>query len=74
MAKEALLHSVRVLDCNAGGTLSDLIAGIDWVVQNAVFPAVMNISVVAGSSVAVNEARVVLSSSSRVRKRSTTPY
>jgi subtilisin family serine protease len=56
VAKDVALHSVRVLDCNGGGTLSDAIAGIDWVIANRKLPAVMNISLVSMSSAAFNDA------------------
>jgi aqualysin 1 len=56
VAKEASLHSVRVLNCSGAGTVEDLLAGIDWVVANRVLPAVMNISVIAGPSPAIDDA------------------
>ncbi len=31
-AKAVTLHPVRVLDCNGQGTLSDAVAGLDWVI------------------------------------------
>jgi subtilisin family serine protease len=34
VAKDAQVRSVKVLDCNGSGTLSSLLAGIDWVLQN----------------------------------------
>lgn len=40
VAKQARVHGVKVLDCNGTGTLSSLIAGIDWVVKNKKGPAV----------------------------------
>jgi subtilisin family serine protease len=40
---------VRVLDCNAYGSGSTLIAGIDWVAGNHVQPAVANVSISMGS-------------------------
>ena len=56
VAKEARLHSVRVLDCMGSGTVSGLIAGLDWVVANRVLPAVANISVLSAISIALNSA------------------
>jgi subtilisin family serine protease len=44
VAKQAILHSVRVLDCNSEGSGSGIIAGIDWVTANRVLPAVANMS------------------------------
>ncbi|MET0189925.1 MAG: S8 family peptidase [Pseudonocardia sediminis] len=40
VAKDARVHGVKVLDCNGTGTLSSLIAGIDWVVKNKKGPSV----------------------------------
>jgi subtilisin family serine protease len=34
VAKDAQVRSVKVLDCNGSGTLSSLLAGIDWVLQD----------------------------------------
>lgn len=48
VAKKATLHAVRVLDCDGDGAGSTIIAGMDWVAQNAVHPAVVNMSI--GSS------------------------
>ena len=50
VAKNVLLHSVRVLDCNNAGTTGGLAAGLDWVIANRVNPAVVNVSIGAGSS------------------------
>jgi subtilisin family serine protease len=44
VAKEVNLIAVRVLDCNGAGSDATVIAGIDWVTQNAVKPAVANVS------------------------------
>jgi len=45
VAKGVNLYSVRVLDCNASGTTSGIIAGINWVTANHVSPAVANMSI-----------------------------
>lgn len=44
IAKLVNLHAVRVLDCSGSGTVSGVIAGVDWVTNNAVHPAVANMS------------------------------
>jgi subtilisin family serine protease len=44
VAKQATLHAVRVLDCTGTGTGTQIISGIDWVMSNAVHPAVANMS------------------------------
>ena len=40
VAPQAQVRSVKVLDCNGVGTLSSLLAGIDWLARNAQRPAV----------------------------------
>jgi alpha-tubulin suppressor-like RCC1 family protein len=44
VAKQVTLRGVRVLDCDALGTVSNAIRGIDWVAANAVKPAVATIA------------------------------
>ncbi|MFI5911249.1 S8 family serine peptidase [Dactylosporangium sp. NPDC051541] len=44
VAKDVKMVAVRVLDCNGGGSYSQIIAGVDWVTKNAVKPAVANMS------------------------------
>lgn len=44
-AKNVLLIAVRVLDCEGGGSLDDLIAGFGWVAAHRVTPAVANVSI-----------------------------
>lgn len=56
LAKGASLHGVRVLSCAGLGLTSQIIAGIDWVRQNAIQPAVANMSLGGGLSTALNDA------------------
>lgn len=56
IAKGVSLHGVRVLSCGGLGLTSQIIAGIDWVRQNAVKPAVANMSLGGGLSTALNDA------------------
>jgi len=56
LAKGASLHGVRVLSCAGLGLTSQIIAGIDWVRQNAIKPAVANMSLGGGLSTALNDA------------------
>ena len=56
VAKGVKLYGVRVLDCNGSGTNSGVIAGIDWVTQNHVAPAVANMSLGGGASTALDNA------------------
>ncbi|MFG1991700.1 S8 family serine peptidase [Actinoplanes sp. NPDC048988] len=44
VAKRVRLVAVRVLDCAGEGSLSQVIAGVNWVTANAVKPAVANMS------------------------------
>ena len=56
IAKQVRLHAVRVLDCHGDGTTASVIAGIDWVTQNHVKPAVANMSLSGGASEALDNA------------------
>ncbi|SDT78782.1 S8 family serine peptidase [Actinoplanes derwentensis] len=50
VAKKVKLVAVRVLDCQGEGYISDIIDGVDWVTENAVRPAVANMSLGGGRS------------------------
>src|SRR5262245_6150214 len=56
VAKSALLRGVRVLDCNGSGSNSGVIAGVDWVRNNRIAPAVANMSLGGGISSALDTA------------------
>jgi len=56
VAKNVSITAVRVLDCAGSGSNSAVISGIDWVAQNAVLPAVANMSLGGGSSTALDSA------------------
>lgn len=56
VAKSVRLVPVRVLGCTGSGTNSGVIAGIDWVRNNHVKPAVANMSLGGGASSAVDTA------------------
>jgi subtilisin family serine protease len=56
VAKQTTLVPVRVLDCRGSGTSSGVVAGIDWVRQNAVTPAVANMSLGGGASSTIDRA------------------
>lgn len=60
VAKGVSLHGVRVLSCAGLGLTSQIIAGIDWVRQNHVKPAVANMSLGGGLSTALNTATTSL--------------
>jgi subtilisin family serine protease len=56
VAPAASLVAVRVMDCGGSGTVSGIIAGLDWIVANHVAgaPAVANMSIGGGYSLAEN--------------------
>ena len=56
LAKQVTLHAVRVLNCQGSGTNSGVIAGVDWVTQNHVKPAVANMSLGGSASSALDQA------------------
>ena len=56
IADKAVVHPVRVLGCTGSGTNSGVIAGVDWVRNNHVKPAVANMSLGGGASTALDTA------------------
>jgi subtilisin family serine protease len=44
VAKKVTLHPVRVLDCDGFGDLAGIVAGVNWVMEHKVSPAVANMS------------------------------
>ncbi len=56
IAKGVRLVPVRVFGCTGGSANSTIIAGIDWVRQNRVLPAVANMSLGGGASSATDTA------------------
>ena len=56
IAKAATVYGVRVLGCSGSGPTSAIIAGIDWVAENASMPAVANMSLGGGASTALDDA------------------
>ena len=56
IAKAASVVPVRVLGCNGSGTMSGVLAGLDWVAVNAVRPAVVNMSLGGGLSYTLDRA------------------
>jgi serine protease len=56
VAKGVTLYPVRVLNCSGSGSTSGVIAGIDWVTNNHVSPAVANMSLGGGASTALDDA------------------
>ncbi len=56
VAKGVTIHPVRVLGCTGSGTNSGVIAGMDWVANNHIKPAVANMSLGGGASQATDDA------------------
>jgi aqualysin 1 len=56
VAKQVSLVPVRVLGCDGSGSLSGVIAGVDWVASQTHRPAVANMSLGAGASTALDTA------------------
>jgi hypothetical protein len=56
VANQVRLRAVRVLNCSGSGTMSGIIAGIDWVRLNRTNPAVANLSLGGGFSSTLNTA------------------
>jgi serine protease len=56
VAKEVKIHPVRVLGCNGSGSNSGVIAGMDWVAENHVKPAVVNMSLGGSADQATDDA------------------
>jgi subtilisin family serine protease len=57
VAKGARIFAVRVLSCTGGGTTAQIVAGINWVTNNHIKPAVANMSLGGGgNNVTMNNA------------------
>jgi subtilisin family serine protease len=56
VAKGVSLVAVRVLNCQGSGTNAGVIAGVDWVANNAVQPAVANMSLGGGANTTLDNA------------------
>lgn len=56
VAKGVHLFAVRVLDCNGSGSVSGVIAGVDWVKENHKGPSVLNMSLGGGASETLDRA------------------
>jgi subtilisin family serine protease len=56
VAKNANIVAVRVLNDEGSGTTAQVVAGIDWVTENATGPAVANMSLGGGVDAALDEA------------------
>ena len=59
MAKEANVVAVRVLNCQGSGTVSNVVAGLNWVAQHAVKPAIVTMSLVSLASETIEKLGLV---------------
>ncbi|KAK0196732.1 serine protease [Armillaria mellea] len=58
--KFAEIYDVKVFDDNTRGTISSVVAGLDWTLNNAVRPAVVNMSLGSSASTALDTAVVAV--------------
>lgn len=56
VAKSVTLHSIRVVDCDGNGAVSTALSAVDYVTNNHIDPAVVNMSLHYGFSQALNTA------------------
>jgi fibronectin type 3 domain-containing protein len=56
VAKSVQLVPVRVLGCDGSGTISSVVAGVNWVTANAIRPAVANMSLGGSASPTLEDA------------------
>ncbi|WP_257459358.1 Ig-like domain-containing protein [Archangium lipolyticum] len=56
VAKDVLLHPVRVLNCEGEGTLEQVLAGIDWIAAHHEKPAVANLSLGGEATQSIDDA------------------
>jgi subtilisin family serine protease len=56
VAKSARLIAVRVADCSGNGTVSSVVAGVDWVTRIHARPSVANMSITTTGSNALDDA------------------
>lgn len=60
VAKGAIIHSVRIDDGSSPAHESDLVAGLNWVAENRILPAVVNLSYDHNSNVTSTAAQGVM--------------
>lgn len=56
VAKGAIVHAVKVVNCNGVGSSTTVLAGLDWVIANGVKPAVVNMSLGGSASDVIDRA------------------
>ncbi len=56
VATRATIHPVRVFGCSGSTSISSIVQAIDWVIDNAEYPAVANLSLGGGASTSMDSA------------------
>lgn len=56
VAPGARIHALKVLGCDGGGWISDVMAAVDWTAANATRPAVANLSLGGSASTSFDDA------------------
>lgn len=56
IANKTVLHSIKVLDSSGTGYTSDIISGLNWILENAKMPCVINMSIGGNFSSSLNTA------------------
>lgn len=56
VATRATVHPVRVFGCNGSSSISSIVRAMDWIIENAEYPAVANLSLGGGTSTSMDRA------------------
>ncbi|CAM6098029.1 unnamed protein product [Calypogeia fissa] len=56
VAKDVILHPVRVMDCDGLGTYGAVLASLDWISHNLIRPAVLSMSLATQASISIDQA------------------
>ena len=56
VAARATVHPIRVFGCDGSSKISSIVRAMDWVIENAEYPAVANLSLGGGTSTSMDSA------------------
>ena len=56
VAKSAFIHPVRALGCDGSGGYGTVMAALDWIGWNALYPAVISMSLASPASISIDQA------------------
>lgn len=56
VAKNAFIHPVRALGCDGSGGYGTVMAALDWIGWNAIYPAVISMSLASPASISIDQA------------------